>query len=157
MMMKRATLTIVSLCCVFGDVASADANNLIRNSQRIVVITEAEGIHYAHGCGFYELRDLLADGSMASIESNDGFGDALYEIRLLGKNGETVAQLGDHWINIESTVSLISASAYARVVELIRKREGQGVGKARIESSISSALTEIRSPTYVEENRCASR
>ena len=151
------SMLLVSIFCLVVSLSHADAVGDYREAQRIVVITDDEGIHYAHGCAFYELRDLLADGAR-NVTDTVNIGDApLYEIRVLGKFGKTTVYVGDHWIDTIEGTALLPSAAYDRVVELIERRKGQGVAKVKIGASIQRALDHILSPVYVEENRCSNR
>ena len=151
-MLTASFLGVVSVASAFADPSAA-----IRNSQRIVVVTDSEGIHYAHGCAFYEMRDLLADGTRSTTELVSVNGEAQFEIRILGKTGDTPAQLGDRWIRIDGQAFSLSDATYDRIIALIDARKGAGVGKQRVANSIQAALEQIQDPAYVEQNRCQQR
>lgn len=135
----------------------AGAANELRDAQRIVVITDDEGIHYAQFCAFYELRDLVSESVGNDVISLDGAAHRLYEIRVLGKFGERVVYIGDHWIKTAENTALIPIVDFGRIVDLIEKRRGQGVSPAKVDLSVKRALSQIQDLAYVEENRCRTR
>lgn len=135
----------------------ADAANEYGYAQRIVVITDDEGIHYAQFCAFYELRDLIAENVNNDVVPAGGAAPRLYEIRVLGKFGERVVYVGDHQISTEKGTVFVPIDAYRRIVELIEKRRGQGVSTAKVEPSVKQAIARIQSPLYVEEDRCLTK
>lgn len=151
------SIMLLSICCLAIGMSHADSVGNYREAQRIVVITDVEGIHYAHGCAFYELRDLLVDGTSNVTDTGSMADTPLYEIRVLGKFGKSTVYVGDHWMGTPEGASLLPSATYDRVVELIEMRKGQGVAKAKISKSIQRALDRILDPVYVEENRCSSR
>ena len=156
--MKSSTLLLsLVVGCLAPGLSYADAANEYRDAQRIVVITDDEGIHYAHGCAFYELRDLIAESIGNAEVSADGTAPQLYEVRVLGKFGERVVYVGDHQIKTAENTVLVPIDAYGRIIELIEKRRGQGVSTAKVEQSVKRALAQIQDPVYLEENRCSSR
>lgn len=156
--MKFSTLVIIfTLSCLAANLSQADATSDYRDALRIVVITDVEGIHYASGCAFYELRDLISEGAVNSANTMGKAGNPLYEIRVLGKTGEKPVYVGDHWISTSEGAASLSSATYDRIVELVEMRKGQGVTKARINASIRRALEHIQDPTFVEEHRCTTR
>lgn len=156
--MKWSTsLLFVVVGCLASGLSFADAVNEFSDAQRIVVITEDEGIHYARGCAFYEFRDLLAENVGNDSAPAAATAPQLYEIRMLGKFGERTVYLGDRRIQTaEGTVS-VPTDTYDRMVELIEKRKGQGVAAANVDTSVKRALIQIQDPAYVEEKRCSNR
>ena len=138
-------------CANAGDVSSID------DSQRIVVITDGEAIHYARGCVFYKLRGLISESVRTLADPPRIPNDAIFEVRVLGVDGETTLLVGDNGISSTDGSALPSDSTMSRVFELVEMRRGQGVRGSKIETSIQSALAEIQSPTYVEEDRCPNR
>ena len=149
-------LILVSICCLAASLAQADSVDRIREAQRIVVITHDEGIHYAQFCGFYELRELLAESIVNVSEAVETTDSPLFEVKVIDKAGETTAYVGDHWISTDSGVALLSSATYDRLVELVDMRRGSGVAKAKIDASVQRALNQLRDPEYAEQNMCAS-
>ena len=135
----------------------ADSASEFRDAQWIVVITANEGIHYARGCAFYELRDLIAENVGNGAASTDGTAHHLYEIRVLGKLGERLVYVGDHWITTAENTALIPIDDFSRIVQLIEKRRGSGVSPAMVDPSVKRALARIQDPAYVEDNRCSNK
>jgi hypothetical protein len=153
--MSRAVFIAVSLLLMLG--SRADEVPSVGDAQQIVVIRNGEGIHYAHGCAFYELRDLLSegvDGVSRDVSTPD---TPLFEVRLVGKSGVSTVYVGDHWISTEGRVAVLASATYDQILKLVAKRKGGGVPESRIEESVQVALTKIKRPTYVEENRCPHR
>jgi len=148
---------LVSICCLATSLAQADSADHFREAQRLVVITQDEGIHYAQFCAFYELRELLAESVGNISEANLITDSPLFEVRVLGKAGEATAYVGDHWISTDSGAALLPSATYERLVELVDKRRGQGVARAKIDATVLRALKQIQRPTYVEQNMCAKR
>ena len=156
--MKSSTsLLILVAGCLASDLSYADAANEYSIAQRIVVITEDEGIHYARGCAFYELRDLIAENVDGDSVTAAATTPQLYEIRFLGKFGEKTVYLGDRQIQATEGTFWVPPDSYDRIVELIEKRRGQGIAVANVDASTKVALTQIRDPAYVEEKHCSSR
>lgn len=156
--MKYSTLVIIfTLSFLAANLSQADATSDYRDALRIVVITDDEGIHYASGCAFYELRDLISEGAVSSTYTMAKADDPLYEIRVLGKAGEKSVYVGDHWIGNSEGATSLSSATYERIVELVERRKGQGVTQARIDASIRRALEHIQDPAFVEEHRCTTR
>lgn len=148
-------IMVFSTFCLAFNLSLAEAVGDYREAVHIVVITDDEGIHYARGCAFYNLRDQLIEG-VDNIDYTHSIDDSpLYEIRLLGKFGEETIYVGDHWLNTQDGTSLLSSATYDRVVALIENRIGSGVAKAKVDSSIEKALDRILDPLYVEDNRCS--
>ncbi len=156
-MKSSISLILFVVCWLASDLSCADAENEYRDAQRIVVITDDEGIHYAQFCAFYELRDLIAENVGNDEVPAGGTAPALYEVRVLGKFGERVVYVGDHQITTDKNTALVPTDAYARIVKLIEKRRGQGVSAAMIGPSVRRALARIQRPEYIEENRCSAR
>lgn len=155
--MIRLLIIVVALFCLVGTASIAGSSPDYNNALRLVVITDDEGIHYAHGCAFYELRNLLADGASNAAEIVADTGVPTYEIRLLGKFGERTVYLGNYWlVTPDGTVPLTTAT-YSRIIELIETRKGQGVATAGINTSVRSALEQILDPAYIEDDRCSTR
>jgi len=148
---------LVSICCFVISSAQADPVDRFREAQRIVVITEEEGIHYAQFCAFYELRGLLAESIGNVSEAVTTTDSPLFEVRAISKAGEATAYVGDHWISTDSGTALLPSVTYDRLVELVDKRRGQGVAKGSIDATVQQALNQIQRPTYVEQNMCANR
>lgn len=138
-------------------VSYADLANEYHDAQRIVVITGDEGIHYAQFCAFYELRDLIAKNVGNNVVTIDGAAHQLFEIRILGKFGERVVYVGDHWIRTAENTALIPIDDFGRIVHLIEKRRGQGVSPAKVELSVERALAQIQNSAYVEQKHCSTR
>lgn len=151
---KAAFIAIIFLAS--SSQLSAGETTNIHDAIRIVVVTDDEGIHYEHGCGFYELRELLAENEAHVSEAPDLAVDPLYEIRVLGKSGKSTVFVGDHWLITSAGTALLPTATYERITELIQMRKGQGVPKPRLEASIRRASKRIQDPGYVEENRCES-
>jgi len=153
--MSRAVFIAVSLLLMLG--SRAEEAHSVGDAQRIVVIRAGEGIHYAHGCAFYELRDLLLEG-VDGLSQEVGTPDApSFEVRLIGKSGVSTVYVGDHWISSEGRVAVLASATYDRILKLVEKRKGGGVPESKMEKSVQVALSEIKRPTYVEENRCPNR
>lgn len=153
--MKLTTsLLFLAVGCLASDFSCAEPANDYRAAQRIVVITDSEGIHYAQFCAFYELRDLVAENVDNDVVAIGGTAQHLYEIRVLGKFGERVVYVGDHWIRTAESTALIPIGDFGRIVQLIEKRRGQGVIPDKLELSVERALKQIRKPAYVEDKRC---
>ena len=153
--MSRGVFIAISLLLTLG--ARAEEAPHIGDTQRIVVIRNGEGIHYAHGCAFYELRDLLSEG-VGDTSKKIGTPDTLFfEVRLIRKSGVSTVYVGDHWISTTGRVTVLTSATYDRILKLVEKRKGGGVPESRIEKSVQAALSEIQRPTYVEENRCPNR
>lgn len=151
----RISVVSLLLICLCVNAAGDDSGNSIGESLRLVVIANDEGIHYAHGCAFYELRGLIADAATGVSKSAEAKGKPLYDVRLLAKGGQNTVHIGDHWIRTAAGVARIPSDKYQRIVELIENRKGQGIKKRRIEASVKRALAIVQSPDYVEDNRCA--
>lgn len=145
---------LVSVCCLAINPAQADQ---IRDSLRIVVITDDEGIHYERGCAFYELRELLAENESNASDAIDRSDVPLFEVRLLGKPGNSTVYVGDHWMSTSAGTALLPSKAYERIAALVERRIGAGVPISKIDTSIRRASKRIQDPTYVEENRCTKR
>lgn len=126
----------------------------IHDSIYIVVITDDEGIHYAGGCAFYDLRDLLAASEEYASTSVDLTDDPLFEVRALGKSGNTTAYVGDHWMRTSAGTALLPTKTFKRITELVQMRKGSGVRQSIIEASIRQVSKRIQDPIYVEENKC---
>lgn len=153
--MKIRKFAVLGLLLGLGvNAAADDASNIPGQAVRMVVIANDEGIHFAHGCTFYELRGLIADVADNVSKSTNTKGKALYELRLLGVAGQSTIHIGDHWMRTPDGAAPIPATAFIRIRELIENRKGQGVKKRRIEASIKRALTIVQSPGFVEDNRC---
>jgi hypothetical protein len=133
---------------------SADETLSIHDAIRIVVVTDDEGIHYEHGCVFYELRKLLAANESRVSIAMDLTDDPLFEVRVLGKSGNSTVYVGDHWMSTSAGIALLPTEAYERITELVEMRKGSGVPKSYIDESIRRASKRIQDPIYVEENRC---
>jgi hypothetical protein len=153
--MSRGVFIAVSLLLMLG--ARAEEAPSVEDTQRIVVIRNGEGIHYAHGCAFYELRDLLWEGVGDSSKQKGMPDTPFFEVRLIGKSGVSTVNVGDHWVSTAGGVTLLTAATYARILKLVEKRRSGGVPESKIEKSVQAALSEIQRPTYVEENRCPQR
>ena len=151
----RSSLLLLVVGCVASGHLYADAANVYRDAQRIVVVMDNEGVHYAHGCAFYELRDLIAENVDNAAITADAAAPRNYEIRVLGKFGEKTVYVGDHQIMTAERTVAVPDAAFARIVKLIEKRRGQGVASAFVEASVKQALARIQDPAYVEENRCS--
>ena len=76
------------------------------------------------------MRDLLADGTRSTTELVSVNGEAQFEIRILGKTGDTPAQLGDRWIRIDGQAFSLSDATYDRLIALIEARKGAGVARS---------------------------
>lgn len=153
--MSSGVFIAVSLLLMLG--ACAEEAPSVEDTQRIVVIKDGEGIHYAHGCAFYELRDLLWEG-VGDSSKQIGIPDTpFFEVRLIGKSGVSTVHVGDHWASTAGRVTVLTSATYARILKLVEKRRGGGVPESKIEKSVQAALSEIQRPTYVEENRCPQR
>jgi hypothetical protein len=153
--MSRGVFIAVSLLLMLG--ARAEEAPSVEDTQRIVVIRNGEGIHYAHGCAFYELRDLLWEGVGDSSKQKGMPDTPFFEVRLIGKSGVSTVHVGDHWVSTAGGVTVLTAATYARILKPVEKRRGGGVPESKIEKSVQAALSEIQRPTYVEENRCPQR
>ena len=144
----RALTSLQSLIAglLISGFSNADSSvDEYRHAQQIVVVTDYEGIHYAPGCAFYELRDLIASNVGNLVIPASATGPDLYEIRVLGKFGEKVVYVGDHQIkSVEGTV-FVPTDAYGRIVELIEMRRGSGVSTAKVDLSVKSPCANTRS------------
>lgn len=136
-------------------VSQAEEASTIDDALRIVVVGNGEGIHYAHGCYFYELRSLLSQGFMEDKKSDELPDAPLYEVRLIGKSGVANAYIGDHWISIAGRVGILSPAQFDRILVLIEDRKGQGVRESALEESVQAALSKIQDSSYLEDNRCS--
>lgn len=156
--MKTVISTLFfAIACLSAGLSTAGEAHDVTNAQRFVVITADEGIHYAKFCGFFELRELLASNVGNATVSISAPSRALYEIRMLGRGGEAVVHIGDHWIESSKGVALLPSATFERIVEMVDHRKGSGVPKRKIEASVRQALKRIQRPGYVEENGCPSR
>ena len=153
--MSRSVFVALSLLLMLG--ARAEEAPSIGDTQRIVVISNGEGIHYAHGCAFYELRDLISKGVRDTSKRIGTPDTPFFEVRLIGKSGVSTVYVGDHWMSATGRVAVLTSATYDRILKLVEKRKGGGVPTSRIEKSVRAALSEIQRPTYEEENRCANR
>lgn len=132
---------------------SAETNQ-VRDAIRIVVITENEGIHYERGCVFYEFRELLAENESNALVADDLSDAPQFEVRLIGKSGNSTIYVGDHWMRTTAGTTLLPNKAYERITALVEMRKGEGVPKSKIDMSIRRASKRIQDPNFVEENRC---
>jgi hypothetical protein len=153
--MSRSIFIALSLLLMLG--ARAEEEPPIGDTQRIVVIRNSEGIHYAHGCAFYELRDLISESVSDTSEKMGTPDTPFFEVRLIGKSGVRTVYVGDHWMSKAGRVVVLTSATFDRILKLVEKRKGGGVPRSRIEKSVQAALSEIQRPTYVEENRCPNR
>jgi len=154
MRLSAFALLFSAFCLLVGS-AYADSTDGYRDAQRIIVITNDEAIHYAYACGFYELRDLLAESVENVSDSLSMSGTPAFEVRVLGKSGEHKAYVGDHWISTAEGAALIPSATYDRIVEMVERRKGQGETKSTVSKSVQQILGRIQDPAYVEENRCS--
>ena len=136
-------------------VSQAEEASSLEDGLRIVVVGNGEGIHYAHGCYFYELRSLLSQGFMENTKTDDLPGAPLYKVRLIGKSGVANADIGDRRISIAGGVGILSPDQFDRILVLIEDRKGYGVTEATIEQSVQLALAENQDSSYLEDNRCS--
>lgn len=155
--MKLSYLALLAGFLMVTPLAAAGSESTFQETQRIVVISNGEGIHYARGCRFYTLRDLIADSAANLADASRPPGNALFEFRLLGIEGVTTMYLGDHWISGDAESAKLTDSVFKQLLEMIDARKGQGAPERSIEVSIRSALAEIQSLTYKEDNRCSRR
>ena len=156
--MKTSSISILAaIYCLAVTSTHADPADRFREAQRIVVITQSEAIHYAQFCGFYELRELLADGISNVSMAVEPMESPLFEVKLLGQAGEITAHVGDHWIGTADGVALLPSARYDRLMEIVNNRKGSGVAEAKIDESIQRALKKIQDTAYIEQNMCASR
>jgi len=145
-----------TFCLVVGS-AYAESTDGYRDAQRIIVITDDEAIHYAQFCGFYELRELLTESVKNVSDSMSVVGAPKFEVRVLAKSGEHKAYVGDHWISTDEGTALIPSATYARILEYVEMRKGQGAAKSTVSKSVQQILGRIQDPAYVEENMCPTR
>lgn len=154
-MLRLLLLFLLSMAAVtVGEEATAEGPVRAGDALRLVVVTGDEGIHYEHGCAFYELRSLLADSEAQVDASLTAPGEPLLEVWLLGRSGTGVLQVGDRWVKTAAGVVPITADDHDRIMQLVENRIGQGVTGGKIKVSIEQASKVIRDPSYVEENRC---
>jgi hypothetical protein len=145
---------LACLCCLSWNRVQANTADDFRDAQRIVVVTEDEGIVYAQFCGFYELRDLLAESVSSPARTFEPAGLVLFEVTAIGREGETVAQVGDHWISTSDGSALLTSETFGRLMQLVDDRKGQGIPKAKVPASNQRALEHIQDPAYIEQNLC---
>ena len=148
------SLFLAAIILAWSPQLVAGDTNQIRDAIRFVVITDDEGIHYERGCVFYELRELLAENESNAIDAVDLSDVPLFEVRLLGKSGNSTIYVGDHWMSTSAGTTLLPNKVYERIAALVEMRKGEGVPKSKIDTSIRRASKRIRHPNYVEENRC---
>lgn len=151
---KFVLLLFVVVTLAYGPQLFAEAPSEIRDAQRIVVVTDDEGIHYQSGCAFYELRELLATNEGNVSKDLAPAGEPLFEVRTLSRSGNATVYVGDHWMSTSNGVTLLPTDMYERIVLLVQKRKGQGVTKSNVEASIHQASALIQDAAFVEENRC---
>ena len=133
----------------------ADETVYIGDAIRIVVVTDDEGIHYERGCAFYELRDLLAENEDNTSRAMELLDDPLFEVRVLGRSGNSTVFVGDHWMSTSAGTVLLPTKTYERITALVQMRKGEGQPISKIDASIRRVSKRIQDPIYVEENRCA--
>lgn len=152
---------ITTLAGVFillsGSVSIADDAEPYAKAFRIVVFTADEGIIFANACRFYELRDILAESAInVSAEHRETGNAHVFEIRMLGKDGEHTLYVGDRWIASPDGMTHIDAARYKRIADIVAERKGQGGPKDTVKALIGRYLADIKDPNYVEDNRCHS-
>lgn len=126
----------------------------VRDAIRMIVITGDEGIHFERGCAFYELRAILARNESAASGAIDRSKEPLFEVRLIGKAGNSTLFLGEHWMRTSAGTAMLPAADYERIVALVEKRKGEGVPTDKLDASIRRATKLIQHPKYVEDKRC---
>ena len=149
------SLFLAALILAVSPQLVAAETNQVRDAIRLVVITENEGIHYERGCAFYEFRELLAENESNALFANDLSDAPLFEVRLIGKSGNSTIYVGDHWMSTTAGTALLPSKAYERIAALVEMRKGEGVPESKIDMSIRRASKRIQDPNFVEENRCA--
>lgn len=133
---------------------SAGETPSIHDAIRIVVVTDDEGIHYESGCGFYELRELLAAHERDVSQALDFADNPLFEVRVLGKSGTSTVYVGNHWMSTSAGTALLPTKVYERITALVQMRKGEGVRRPKIEASIRRASERIQDHIYAEVNKC---
>ena len=153
--MKAISLIGISmLFIVFSNVAKANSVDDVRSAQRIVVLDDSEGIVFSNFCGFYELRALVVKGLRGAVGDDTGLSNPLYELRILGRFGETIVYIGDHWIKSQDGASSLSDATFERIVELVSRRKGQGIPLSKVDSVNARAIRQFNRSDYKEDNRC---
>lgn len=148
---------LVSTFCMTAGPAYADSTDGYRDAQRIIVITDDEAIHYAQFCGFFELRELLAESVENVSDSVSVAGAPKFEVRVLAKSGEYRAYVGDHWISTNEGTALIPSANYERILRYVENRRGQGASKSTVNKSVQQILGRVQDPAYVEQDMCSQR
>jgi len=155
--MRIVHLILVGLLTfALTDTSRANSVETVHSAQEVVVLTASEGIIYARFCGFYEMRDLIAEGLLGPASDEGDVSQPQFEIRVLGPKGESVVFVGDHWIRSEDGVFLLPSPIYDRIAESVSSRKGEGVPLARVDAINAISIQKYKSAGYKEVNRCSS-
>jgi len=138
------------------DTSRANSIETVRSAQEVVVLTASEGIIYARFCGFYEMRELIAEGLLGPESDEVDVSQQQFEIRVLGPKGESVVLVGDHWIRSEDGVFILPAPIYDRIAESVSRRKGEGIPLAKVDAINARSIQKYKSAGYKEINRCSS-